>query len=243
MNLFGTKKKKAPAPKLSDSIQKLHEASENLDKREKHLVKLMEQALIEAKKKSKAKDKRGALFNLKRKKMYEKQIDQIYGKKTNIDLQILALEGASSNKDVIVAMQAGARALQAAVAETNVDRVDEVMDDIQESMGLADELGEAISQPIGPAMDEDELSAELAEMEGEMMDEDLLSAPSVPVKKLSAEDDEKVPEERVSSKPKVVAPTSKKEVVLAGGGGKSSGGSSKSKVDQELADLEAAMGI
>jgi len=181
--------------------------------------------------------------------MYEKQIDQIYGKKTNIDLQILALEGASSNKDVIVAMQAGARALQAAVAETNVDRVDEVMDDIQESMGLADELGEAISQPIGPPMDEDELASELAEMEGEMMDEDLLSAPSVPVKKLTA-DDEKVPEEKVTTKPTTTtttAPPKKREVVLAGGGGGSSGtknsSGGKSKVDQELADLQAAMGM
>jgi len=173
--------------------------------------------------------------------MYEKQIDQIYGKKSNIDLQILALEGASSNKDVIVAMQAGARALQAAVAETNVERVDEVMDDIQESMGLADELGEAISQPIGPAMDEDELANELAEMEGEMMDEDLLSAPTVPSKKLASEDEEKVPE----PKPTVTASAKKKEVVLSGGvsSGGGGGGSVRSKVDQELADLEAAMGM
>jgi len=166
-----------------DSIQKLHEASENLDKREKHIQAMIQQATIEAKKKMKAKDKRGALHHLKRKKLYEKQIDQIYGKKSNIDLQIMALEGASSNKDVLQAMQSGARALQASVAETNVDRVDEVMEEIQESMGLADELGEALSQSIGPAMDEDELNSELAEMEDEMNDEALLQAPSVPVKK------------------------------------------------------------
>jgi len=245
MNLFGSKKKKAPAPKLMDSIQKLHEASENLDKREKHIQAMIQQATVEAKKKMKAKDKRGALHHLKRKKLYEKQIDQIYGKKSNIDLQIMALEGASSNKDVLQAMQSGARALQASVAETNVDRVDEVMEEIQESMGLADELGEALSQSIGPTMDEDELNSELAEMEDEMNDEQLLQAPSVPVKKISSDED-KVPEEKVTSKPTTTTAPKKKEVVLSGGVSGGGGGSTakpKSKMDQELADLEAAMGI
>jgi len=230
-----------------DSIQKLREASENLDKRETHLQTLVKQATGEAQKKLKAKDKRGALHNLKRKKLYEKQIDQIYGKRMNIDLQIMALEGASSNKDVVQAMQFGAQALQASVKETNVDRVDEVMEEIQESMGLADELGEALSQPIGPTVDEDELNSELAEMEDEMNDEALLSAPSVPVKKIT-DTEEKVPDvpTKTTTAPK------KKEVVLSGGvgGGGGSGSNStsttskpKSKMDQELADLEAAMGM
>jgi len=231
MNLFGTKKKK-PAPKLADSIQKLREASDNMDKREKHLVKLMEQALQEAKKKSKAKDKRGALFHLKRKKMYEKQVDQIYGKKSNIETQIMALEAASNNKEVLGAMRVGADALRAAVKDTDVEKVDDVMDTISESMAMADELGEAMSQSIGPALDEEELNAELAEMESEMMDEDLLAAPSVPAKSIIGSEETKTPE-------KVVAkPSSKKEVVHAAGGAKGA-----TKEDQELRELEAMMGM
>jgi hypothetical protein len=58
MNLFG-KKKAAPAPKLNDSIQALREAMNVLDKREKHLEKQRDAALGEAKKRAKAKDKRG----------------------------------------------------------------------------------------------------------------------------------------------------------------------------------------
>jgi hypothetical protein len=34
----------------------------------------------------------GALFQIKRKKLFEKQIDSIYGKKSNIEMQIMALE-------------------------------------------------------------------------------------------------------------------------------------------------------
>jgi len=234
MNLFGTKKKK-PAPKLSDSILKLREASENMDKREQHLVKLMEQALQEAKKKSKAKDKRGALFHLKRKKMYEKQIDQIYGKKSNIETQIMALEGAANNKEVLSAMRVGADALRAAVKDTDVEKVDDVMDTISDSMAMADELGEAMSQSIGPALDEDELNAELAEMESEMMDADLLAAPTVPAKSIIGSEKEEAKEpEKVVSKPAA----SKKEAVVHASGGKGA-----TKEDQELRELEAMMGM
>jgi len=112
--------------------------------------------------------------------MFEKQIDQIYGKKGNIELQIMTLEGASGNNDVLKAMKFGAEALKKSVKDTDVEKVADVMEDINESMGLADELGEALSQPIGPVMDEDELNAELEEMENELDDADLLKAPVVP---------------------------------------------------------------
>jgi len=242
MNLFGKKKQK-PVPKLSDSIMKLREASANLDKRQEFLVKKSEEALTEAKKKSKAKDKRGALFHLKRKKMYEKQIDQIYGKKTNIETQIMALEGASSNKEVITAMKEGATILQATVSDLNVDKVDEVMDDITDSMAMADELSDAIAQPIGPAVDEDELSAELAEMESEMMDEDLLAAPSVPAKTIKGAIEDEKESDKVIAKPS--AAPAKKTLVVEGGGSVSSGGGGGklSKEEQELRELAASMGM
>lgn len=175
MNLFG-KKKKAP-PRLTESIQQLREAMTVLEKREKHLEKQMEQTVQEAKKKAKAKDKRGALFQLKRKKLFEKQIDQIYGKKNNIEVQIMALENAASNKDLLSAMQGAGSALRASIQESDVENVSEVMDNITDSIQLADELSDAMAQPIGPVMDEDELTAELEQLESEMLDDDLLKAP------------------------------------------------------------------
>jgi len=242
MNLF-SRKRKAPAPKLSESIQKLQDVSADLDKREKHLQAQIDQAAIEARKKLKAKDKRGALHFLKRKKMYEKQIDQIYGKKTNIDLQIMALEAAGTNKDVLQAMQGGARALQSAMAETNVDKVDEVMEEIQEAMGLQNELDEALSQSIGPPMDEDELAAELAEMDEEMKDEATLSEPTVitsPVTQVPVDNDEKVLQDYMS-KPNIVKIPQKNQPILNNNNNVPNG--MRSKIDKELADLEVAMGM
>lgn len=62
----------------------------------------------------------GALHQIKRKRMYEKQIEQGYGKKSNIDMQIMALEAASVNKDVLDVMRIGSDALKMAVAATYV---------------------------------------------------------------------------------------------------------------------------
>jgi charged multivesicular body protein 4 len=62
------------------------------------------------------------------------------------------------------------------------------MDDIREQMDLANEISEAIAQPVGFGIefDEEELNAELEELEQEQLDEKLLDAgkvdalPSVP---------------------------------------------------------------
>jgi hypothetical protein len=61
-----------------------------MEKREKHLEKQVIQAREQAKEKLKAKDKRGAIHLLKRSKLLETQINQIYGKKANIDIQVRA---------------------------------------------------------------------------------------------------------------------------------------------------------
>jgi charged multivesicular body protein 4 len=55
------------------------------------------------------------------------------------------------------------------------------MDDIQTQMDLANDIDQAISQPLGGVMfDEDELDAELEALEQESLDQQLLniSAPS-----------------------------------------------------------------
>ncbi len=60
----------------------------------------------------------GALFQIKRKRMYEKQIEQIYGKKSNIEMQIMALQSAASNKEVFDVMRLGKDALKQAIVAT-----------------------------------------------------------------------------------------------------------------------------
>jgi len=232
MNLFG--KKKQAGPSLADSIKQLREAMDTLEKREQHISKQIQLTLNEAKKKSKLKDKRGALFQLKRKKMLEKQIDQIYGKKSNIETQIMALENAAGNKEVLGAMRRGADALRRTVQETDVDKVADVMEDITDSMAVADELGDAMSQPIGNVIDDDELTNELEEMERDLINEDLLKAPEVPVHKIESVESNQVEYKAAPAK----VNNNKKEVVV-----NNTNKVEKSKEQEELEELTRSMGM
>jgi charged multivesicular body protein 4 len=54
----------------------------------------------------------GALFALKRKKLYENEINKLQGARITMDSQISALESAVVNIDTFQAMAKGARALK-----------------------------------------------------------------------------------------------------------------------------------
>jgi hypothetical protein len=132
----------------------LHILQRTLQKREDHLLDQIDLNRKQAKEKLKAKDKRGALHLLQRCKLLEKQVNQIYGKKSNIDVQILALENAVSNREIYNVMKTGRDALQQATREADVDKVADVMEDLQEAIQMNEEINDQLSQPIGPQLDE-----------------------------------------------------------------------------------------
>ncbi|CAM9804755.1 unnamed protein product, partial [Heterosigma akashiwo] len=149
MNLFGKKKKAAvpAATNTADTIIRLRGTIETLDKRETFIAAKIVQQTNEAKAKLKKKDQRGAMFCLKRKKMYEKEIDKLNGAKLQLEQQIFALEGAHINTEAFEASRAAVGALKAARGNIDADTVEETLDDINEEMELANEIGEAISRP------------------------------------------------------------------------------------------------
>nr|XP_009679202.1 PREDICTED: charged multivesicular body protein 4b [Struthio camelus australis] len=119
---------------------------------------------------------RSALQALKRKKRYEKQLAQIDGTLSTIEFQREALENANTNTEVLKNMGFAAKAMKAAHDNMDIDKVDELMQDIAEQQELADEISTAISKPVGfgEEFDEDELMAELEELEQEELDKNLL---------------------------------------------------------------------
>ncbi|KAB0347612.1 hypothetical protein FD754_012469 [Muntiacus muntjak] len=149
-----------------------------------------------------------ALQALKRKKRYEKQLAQIDGTLSTIEFQREALENANTNTEVLKNMGYAAKAMKAAHDNMDIDKVDELMQDIADQQELAEEISTAISKPVGfgEEFDEDELMAELEELEQEELDKNLLeisgpetvplpsvpsiSLPSKPAKKKEEEDDD-----------------------------------------------------
>jgi len=172
--IFGFKKDEK-AITSGEAIQKLRETEEMLMKKQDFLEKKIEQELGIARKNG-TKNKRVALSALKRKKRYEKQLQQIDGTLSTIEMQREALESANTNTAVLNTMSEAAKALKAAHQHMDVDKVHDMMDDIAEQQEVAREISDAISNPLafGQDVDDDELEKELEELEQQALDEELL---------------------------------------------------------------------
>lgn len=114
---------------------------------------------------------------MKRKKRFEKQLQQIDGTLSTIEMQREALEGANTNTAVLTNMKSAADALKAAHQHMyikqfltccslriqlngpdlffffhkfyrDVDQVHDMMDDIAEQQDVAREISDAISNPV-----------------------------------------------------------------------------------------------
>jgi charged multivesicular body protein 4 len=93
--------------------------------------------------------------------------------------------------------------MKSAHKNMNVDDVHNLMDDVAEQQEIANEISEAISNPVGfqQDVDEDDLLKELEELEQQDLEEKLLDVdqlPSVPAASLPAKD--KPAAAKVSSK-------------------------------------------
>jgi charged multivesicular body protein 4 len=172
MSVFGKMfggKKNDKAPTTSDAIQSLRSTEDMLIKKQEFLEKKVESEIATARKNAKT-NKRVAIAAIKRKKRYEKQLQQIDGTLTTIEQQREALEGANTNTTVLQTMNSAAKAMKKAHADMDVDQVHDMMDDIAEQQDISKEIGEAISNPVafGQEFDEDELEAELDDLAAEL---------------------------------------------------------------------------
>ncbi|AET05142.2 charged multivesicular body protein [Medicago truncatula] len=161
-----------PKPKVSaqETIAKLNETLEMLEKKETVLLK------------------KGwtAIQCLKRKRLYDQQVEQLGNFQLRIHDQMIMLEGAQATTETVDALRTGAFAMKRMQTEFNLDDVDNIMDEITEQTEKMRQVQEALSAPIGPAdYDEDELEAELEELEGAELEEQLLqptiTTPAAPV--------------------------------------------------------------
>eukprot|EP00063_Salmo_salar_P012329 XP_013987164.1 PREDICTED: charged multivesicular body protein 4b [Salmo salar] len=202
--LFGTGGKGDTSTSPQEAIQRLRDTEEMLTKKQEFLEKKIDQELLTAKKNG-TKNKRAALQALKRKKRYEQQLGQIDGTLSTIEFQREALENANTNTEVLKNMGFAAKAMKAAHENMDIDKVDDLMQDITEQQELAQEISDAISKPVGfgEEFDEDDLLAELEELEQEELDKNLLEitgtenvplpnvpSTSLPVRPAAKEEDE-----------------------------------------------------
>ncbi|KAJ7560767.1 hypothetical protein O6H91_04G144900 [Diphasiastrum complanatum] len=219
--LFGKPKQQ---PSTLSTLDKLNETLEMLEKKEKVLQKKIAAEIEKARDFTRAKNKRAAIACLKRKKLYEVQVEQLGNFQLRIHDQMIMLEGAKATTETVDALRSGANAMKAIQKATNIDDVDKTMDEINEQTENMKQIQEALSAPIGAAadIDDDELEAELEELEGAELEEQLLQPSiSAPATQLPSVPPQRRPSQPV---PQRIAPQ-------------------KSEEDEELAALQAEMAL
>mmetsp|Transcript_5609 Transcript_5609/g.5340 ORF Transcript_5609/g.5340 Transcript_5609/m.5340 type:complete len:228 (+) Transcript_5609:39-722(+) len=191
MNWFGKKKAAQPSTTSTGTsggggggnpgatIIKIRESIEAQEKREAHKEREIDKLVSDAKAKMAKGDKKGALYAMKRKKLHESELNKIQQVKMTLETQVINLESAAQNADTFAAMNAGKNAMAKIRNDVGIDKVDNLMDDIKDEMDLANEISDAIAQPVDPfAQDEDDLLAELEQMGADDLEAELLQAPS-----------------------------------------------------------------
>ncbi|KAJ2893099.1 ESCRT-III subunit protein snf7 [Coemansia aciculifera] len=128
-------------------------------------------------------NRRVALAALKRKHLYELQLEKMGGTRMTLEAQAMSIEAANVNLETMKAMERGAEAMKHIHQNMSIDKVDQTMEDIREQMDLATEVSDAISQPqlFGAQIDDDQLLEELEELEQQELDRQLLGLGRVPV--------------------------------------------------------------
>jgi len=190
MNLFGRKKQPeigAPSSSSGSSaataaaaIAHLRDTTETLEKKEEHLFRKIDNEVKQARAFNASGKKREALTCIKRKKMYEKQLEQVSGAKMTLETQRLALENININREALQAQKMGADALNKVTRDMGgVDAVEETMEQVEEGLQDAAEIGDAMARGVnfGVDADDDELLAELEGLEQDNLDAQLTSVP------------------------------------------------------------------
>ncbi|KAK9052774.1 hypothetical protein SSX86_029404 [Deinandra increscens subsp. villosa] len=177
--LFG--KPKQDAKDASTTFEKLNETLDMLEKKENVLLKKAAAEVERAKEFTRSKNKKAAIQCLKRKRLYEQQVEQLGNFQLRIHDQMIMLEGAKATTETVDALRTGAQSMKAMQKAMNIDDVDKTMDEINEQTENMKQIQEALSMPIGAGtdFDEDELEAELEELEGAELEEQLLEPATI----------------------------------------------------------------
>jgi len=160
------------AESMINSIEGLNEQEETLEKRRALLEKRIRDELEKAKALNQQAKKKEALLALKKKKMYESQMEQTDNLILRISEQRIMLENQRTTAKAISTMQDAAAAAKQTMTEMNIDKVDDVMQEINEQNDLMATVNDALGQgfDLGVDLDEDALNDELKQLEDEVND-------------------------------------------------------------------------
>jgi len=168
-NLFNKKQKdNEEKDKETNNLKIINELRENIDlieKRNLFIEKHKDKLIIEAKAKLNNNDKKGALLILNKKKKIEEEINKNQGSQLLLENQLSNLESANLNKHIINSLSKSNKAIHSLNKDLNVDKIEELMDDIHEEQENYNTIQSIMEQPLQQIYEDDDLNKELEELE------------------------------------------------------------------------------
>ncbi|CAD8112664.1 unnamed protein product [Paramecium sonneborni] len=183
--LFGTSKqeppKQQPPPPQNPQQPKVIDLTEQ-QKRSEAKVKELTEQIQELDKQiaeqyHKAKNSKGvqqttaksrAVMLLKRKKMLEQQLGQMLNNQMTLDQVAFTKENIQNTLEMAQAMQQVVAVQKEAFKEIDMDKLDDLMDDMEDMKFETDYMNEMMNRNYGCDIDESELDREMAEIENDM---------------------------------------------------------------------------
>ncbi|KAK4191586.1 putative vacuolar-sorting protein SNF7 [Podospora australis] len=178
----GAAQKRKDTPK--NVILDLRTQLEMLQKRENHILRQIEEQDKEARKHVTT-NKTAAKNALRRKKVFEGNLEQTMNHINTLEQQINSIESANINKETFEAMQRASEAMKQIHGKLTPEKVDEAMERLQEHHQLNDEISNAISSvSLGNQVDDSELDAELDELMQKDLEDKMLETGTLPADRL-----------------------------------------------------------
>ena len=196
--LFSKKKAKPVTINANEqAILKLKVVRDDIKRYIKKLENNAKTKREKAKEALQSKNKDRAKLNLRMEKMFQEQVKTAYGQLEMIETQINQIEAAQSQKDVMTVLQEGNAALKKLQEEVNVDKLQEISDDMEELKAKNDEITEFFKER---GIDEEEsVNDELDKLIASVQSEAGAELPSANKEKLE-EDKENEKEVKVEKK-------------------------------------------
>lgn len=149
-----------------DVITQLRAQVETLDKRNNYLDKKIKNAVQEVRAIAST-DKKKALRLLNNKKNMETEIEKNGGIINMMEKQISSLESSIINSEVFKTMEKGQQYIKSTQNNVNVDKMEELMDDIDDQQVITQSITDIFTQRLDSVYGDEELLAQLNEYEEE----------------------------------------------------------------------------
>lgn len=163
---------------VSNTLDKLKTAQETIDKRIDYLQLNIDMQMRLAKSKHKDGKKVEAIACLKRKKMFETNVDNLRGMHFTLEQQINTIETMQLNTFSFGALSSSSTLLKSMTSKMDIDTVDETMDEMKDRFDMVDEIGNVLCKDYtGSNIDESQLETELDDLLAE--DADLIAEEKV----------------------------------------------------------------